>query len=213
MIQRDFMYSLQTECNRSEIRQNPTNGSMSKQMKTLQTMLLAVSVFKYEIPTMDHENMPQLIPNDPEVKRVRSLASHVQEFPSDTILGRLESFSDWYRAKRAIAACLKLKAKMVSKAQTRQLCPRSNTKSKAYEPVKVDQICKAEMIIIRLVQKEAFKDELSVLHTLQVGEVNSGREVAKKRNNAMKQTSSLFRLDPYVDSYGLKLSRRSNEKC
>ena len=160
-------------------------------------------LWKYEIPTMDHENMPQLIPNDPEVKKVRSLASHVQERPSDTILGRLERFSDWYRAKRAIAACLKLKAKMVSKTQTRQLRPRSNTKSKAYEPVKVDQICEAEMIIIRLVQKEAFKDELSVLHTLQVGEANSGRKVAKKRNNAMKQTSSLFRLDPYVDSDGL----------
>ena len=78
-------------------------------------------LWKYEIPTMDHENRPQLIPNDLEVKKVRSLASHVQELPSNTILGRLERFSDWYRAKRAIAACLNLKAKMVSKTQTRQL--------------------------------------------------------------------------------------------
>ena len=91
----------------------------------------------------------------------------------------------------------------MSKTQTRQLRPGSNTKSRAYEPVKEDQLCEAEMIIIMLVQKEAFKDELNILHTLQVGEANSGREVAKKRNNAMKQTSSLFPLDPYVDSDGL----------
>lgn len=51
--------------------------------------------------------VPRLCENDPEVRKVRSLATQATAAEMRTIPQRLEYFSDWHHAKRAIAVCRK----------------------------------------------------------------------------------------------------------
>ena len=62
-------------------------------------------------PLPDQPNIdPQLSPDDPEVRKITALTTKSSEHP--TLLDCLEYFSDWYRAKRAIAVCLLVIQKM-----------------------------------------------------------------------------------------------------
>ena len=57
----------------------------------------------WKTPDLEH-NMIKLAPDDKEVKKVSIFATAVKEEPI-SLLQRLEYFSDWFRAKRAIAVC------------------------------------------------------------------------------------------------------------
>ena len=62
-------------------------------------------------PLPDEPNSDtQISPEDPEVQKVKALATNSIEHPS--LLDRIEYFSDWYHAKRAIAVCLSFIQKM-----------------------------------------------------------------------------------------------------
>ena len=52
----------------------------------------------------------QVDPMDPEVRKVSSLATQVEEsYPAHFETSRLSRFSDWITAKTAIAVCLQFK--------------------------------------------------------------------------------------------------------
>lgn len=59
----------------------------------------------HEPSSNENHGTLQLSDDDPEVKKNISLATNLEE-PFTNLLGRLEYFSDFYRAKRAIALCL-----------------------------------------------------------------------------------------------------------
>ncbi|PFX24880.1 hypothetical protein AWC38_SpisGene10529 [Stylophora pistillata] len=62
-------------------------------------------------PLPDEPNSDtQISPEDPEVQKVKALATNSIEHPS--LLDRIKYFSDWYYAKRAIAVCLSFIQKM-----------------------------------------------------------------------------------------------------
>ena len=127
--------------------------------------------------------------DDPEVKKATSLATQTSTtFPST--ISRLEYFSSWYRAKRAIANCLKLK---------NRLC---NIEARQHnQHLNVDNIRQAETTIIKLVQQEAFPEEMKILRSSQ--EDTSTRQGAAKSKASMKGTSCLYRLDPFIDHDGV----------
>ena len=78
------------------------------------------------------------------------------------MLGRLDYFSDWHRAKRAIALCLRFRKKL----QTRSVKKNSHSSSpdvSQYQPVSVSELQEAEFEIIRIVQAERFDSELNTL--------------------------------------------------
>ena len=91
-----------------------------------------------EIPRESVES--ELSDEDPEVKRVRSLATNVvaPHFESE----RLRGFSDWFKAKRAVANCAKLKFKLLNKGGSSEIT--------------VNDLNVAEKEILRSVQREAF---------------------------------------------------------
>ena len=140
---------------------------------------------------------------DPEVKRVKVLVSQATDPSSTSILNRLEYFSDWHRAKRAIAVCLKLKANLKSKLAKKPLVtePRMNLRShkkSQYQPVSVEEIEQAELEIIRQTQDETFKEEIKILQGFKAGDRDS-----RQHRRAIKGKSSLFRLDPFLDNDGI----------
>ncbi|XP_072174577.1 uncharacterized protein [Diadema setosum] len=113
---------------------------------------------------------------------------------------RLECFSTWHSAKRAIAHCLQLKEKLKGRHNQKMT---TGTRETRIPPVTVAEMQEAERVILRSVQHEHFHEELQVQRGLEnTGEVVDRGQVST-RNAAIKKTSALFRLDPFLDSEGI----------
>ena len=135
-------------------------------------------------------------PSDPEVKKAKSFTTQATTTKLPSLVSRLEYFSCWHRAKRAVANCRKLTIRIKNhelkdsknRARTRQI----HDKNK----VNVDDLTNAEGTIIRHVQEEAFPEELKILraHTRNTAD----RREMSKLKATMKKTSCLYRLDPFL---------------
>lgn len=128
--------------------------------------------------------------DDKEVKKASSSATSVSnnEEPA-TLLQCLESFSSWLRAKCAVAVCLQYLRILLNQVRGNQMTTEGvKTRSAAckYNSVNVEELNAAEQEIIRHLQKEAFKEEISKLKN------------PTTRGEA-KGSSPLFRLDPFLD--------------
>ena len=142
--------------------------------------------------------------NDPEVKRVTPLATQIETFPPHLDLRCLEGFSSWNKAKRAIANCMNFKALLRTQIMNKQQTAHKNTDDSVHpRPLVVEDLQKAEQEIIRNLQAEAFEEEIKVLSTLKVNEEATSRNVASECKKAIKRTSSLYRLDPFIDKHGI----------
>ena len=139
-----------------------------------------------------------LDPDDPEVKKVTSLMTHTSKgYPNHFETPRLDRFASWFRAKRAVAVCLRLKRCLKKGKKSERVRPA------CYQPVNVEEMGRAKKEIIRCLQYEHFKDEILALSSLQTGVEFHDRKKAKQRNLDLKKCSSLYRLDPYLDTEGL----------
>ena len=61
----------------------------------------------------------------------------------------------------------------------------------------------AEKVILQGVQYEAFSKELEVLQNISKSGEELSRSKAKKMKDKIKRTSSLYRLDPFLDEKGI----------
>ena len=128
--------------------------------------------------------------DDKEVKKASSLATSVsnKEEPA-TLLQRLESFSSWFRAKRAVAVCLPYLRILLNQVCGNQMTKegvKTRSAARKYNSVNVEELNAAEQEIIRHVQKEAFKEEIS-------------KQKNPTTRGEAKGSSPLFRLDPFLD--------------
>ena len=134
-----------------------------------------------------------------------------------TIPGRLEYFSNWLRAKKAIAMCVKFSALLRScldKRAQEAKKTRDEVNSSRFQTPSVDELRRAELIILKCIQEEAFAEEVKILQSLEVRDDVTDRFLARKRNSSMKKTSSLFRLDPFLDNNGvLRVGGRIRRSC
>lgn len=117
--------------------------------------------------------------DDPEIKKVSVHTTQTKPGELDGMLTRLNFFSSWHRAKKAIALCLRLKEKMIDRKVKRpkkveSLSTLREKLKTEYEHVSVQEMVHAEQVILLMVQKQAFPKE-----------------------------SHISRLDPYMDSDGL----------
>ena len=141
-----------------------------------------------EIPIVSSDEIVSTLSNDdPEIKRVNTLATHgtlnVSEFESD----RVSYFSNWFKAKRAVANCLKLKSKLQARYLQRIDSDYTTVADMKLTP---SDLKNAETEIIKSVQSEAFEDELIVL-----GDT--------KKVKTIKKSSPLYKLDPFLDKDGI----------
>ena len=147
--------------------------------------------------------------HDPEVKkgnvfmsRVDSAVTlHSDPFKSD----RLAHISSWWRLLKVVALCLQLKSKL--KNRKVKLSGQENAKCVTPLPkvsVTLTEFQLAEKEVLKIIQREHFYEEIQVLMKLKVvGEEVSTRELAKQRNQTIKMSSCLYRLDPFLDKDGL----------
>ena len=142
--------------------------------------------------------------HDPEVKKSVALATtastQIAQAHSEKIslAKRVEYFSDWFRAKRAVALCQRY---------IRLLRDRAHKNQCSHEEVQrlnISDLKTAECTIIRDAQIEAFKEEVVVLQKMKQENANPDNRVfARQRKATMKTSSSLYKLDPFLDVDGI----------
>ena len=107
------------------------------------------------------KNLQPLGSDDPEVKRAslvtQTSVTHAVHFETS----RVDRFSDWFREKKAIAVCLRLKQRLKGEMKAEQVVK--------YQPVN-EEIGQAELEIICGLQHKHFKDEIIILSSLQESE-------------------------------------------
>ena len=148
-------------------------------------------------------NVLKLAHDDKEVKKVSVLMTAVKEEPI-SLLQRLEYFSDWFRAKRAMAVCRRYLYALLERVRSRKVQPQDADKIaiQKSQTVDIEELKSAEREIIRQVQGDAFEKEIKTLMSL-VSTKEMQRDEARKRNQEIKQASMLYRLDPFLDREGI----------
>ncbi len=148
----------------------------------------------------ERETRFELVPDDPEIKKAVSLVTKTKtSYPS--FLSRLQYFSSWYRAKAAVAWCLRylyrLK-KRVDMNQTKENMNSSGSQRRESQPrLTVEDLKLAETLIIKTTQSEAFGQEIHKLTGIKTEGPNT------RRNHQLKKASPLYKLDPFVDDNGI----------
>ena len=71
------------------------------------------------------------------------------------------------------------------------------------EPLRVEELQRAEGAILQLVQSCAFPCEVEALQKIHIQDCQSERNVAKAKKSEIKRSSALYRLDPILDKNGL----------
>ena len=147
--------------------------------------------------------------NDPEVKKAHVFKTHAggaitqsfRLFRSD----RLHHISSWQ------AFCLRLKTKLLSrelKSSSHRQTSATNDKPLLKAAVTVAELQTAEKEVLKIVQREQFHEEIHVLEILKLVGEAPDRKTARQRNVAIKRSSCLYRLDPFLDEDGLIRVRR-----
>lgn len=132
--------------------------------------------------------------DDPEVKKVTSYATRTQE--PWNLVESLNYFSDWHRACRAGAICLRYKQKLRQLASSKKERCTETVKRHQRPALTVEEVLSAEREILKAAQKDAFSREMGMLKPFQEGQ---DRSSAQQKKRAMKATSLLYRLDPFLD--------------
>ena len=117
------------------------------------------------------------------------------------VLAYLESVSDWHPAKRVIAVWLLWKQKLRNAIE--QTHPASVKITQRHVLVDTATLQNAEFEIVRNVQAECFSEEIKILRYLKSKSSSVDGTTARQRNKYLKGTSSLYRLDPFLDDQGI----------
>jgi hypothetical protein len=154
-----------------------------------------------------HFNQPddkaKLEPDDVEVKKVTTFATSVKKFAD--VVERLEYFSSWHRAKKAIAICLhyrRLLHQRVRKKREKKDIESIEKAANVMKPdqaVAVEEMNTAEREILKALQKEEFKQEISSLKS----KPGSQCTETQRRRNTVARTSPIAKLDPFMDEHGV----------
>ncbi|XP_064641922.1 uncharacterized protein LOC135496491 [Lineus longissimus] len=138
-------------------------------------------------PTRDAESTLQS--DDPEVRKVHTLKTTKVSFASTA--ERMSRFSSWFKAKSAVATCLNCRKHLLTRSRKQDATVENALRLKA------EDIEEAEKVIIKAVQAEAFRDEITTLKQLQAEDVTGGAR------HGIKASSPLYRLDPFIDEEGI----------
>lgn len=118
-----------------------------------------------------------------EMRKATAFASTVKEndyklSKASFDCSRLKRFSSWFKAKRAVANCMLYQSKLDAKRRKLDTFPNQ---------LYVSHFQKAETVILKGLQQEHFAEEMHCL--------NKGKE--------LKQTSTIYRLNPFIDENGI----------
>ncbi len=160
-------------------------------------------LWKLALPITELNDV-QLNSSDPEVKRVECFSAKTSESNTCSMLDRILRFSDWDRARKSIALCLRFKSRLLSRSVKKPKIPLKREVALAqFIPLGVEEMRLAEVEIFKMVQKQHFHSETVSLLAQGIVGSPSDRANTKARKELLKKSSLLYRLDPFVDSNGV----------
>lgn len=78
-----------------------------------------------------------------------------------------------------------------------------NERIATYKPVDVKELQHAELQTIKIVQNKAFQDEIQLLRDANIKSPAADQDANKEKMKTMKRSSSLYKLDPFLDEEGI----------
>ena len=194
--------SLPAQWHHIDTKENPADGASRgltmDQIKTSKWLTGPDFLWEKEISNDEKDNECEILPNDPEVKRSQTHAASkgLDEFE----LERLDRFSTWHQARRAVANCLRFKSYLQRRcAEKRQRTEqKKDVERTVMEPMSAEILLLAEKEIIKNVQRRTFKDEIQTIQVL-----NNTDKPTRERRRHCKTTSRLHQLDPFLDNDGI----------
>ena len=133
--------------------------------------------FLTELTDLPEEELDlQVEQEDPEVKKTRVSLVTRATIGTQSCAGlpeRLERFSSWFRAKRAVAVCLSYRRRLLQKVKEQSALPSSYQDELpgaplTKVPITAGELREAEKVILISVQSEAFKKEFRLLRSTSV---------------------------------------------
>ena len=131
--------------------------------------------------------------------------NNVAPFPDHFEASRLDRTSSWYQAMKVIALCLRLKSRFQRREFKTPGKPGTRSSAEVEKSVQrftVAELREAEKAIIKCLQYEHFQTELQILCDLNVTDRVTNRSQVRKRNQGLRKTNSLYKLDPSMDQDG-----------
>ena len=184
-----------------------SRGTTPKQLSEHESWFKGPSfLWENNVTILNSNPLPDLDPEDAEVRKEKSVSlisnkvsyqgKEPNSFPKVLEQERFKHSSSLSRLKRNIV----LIQRMIEKNRPNQ---QFNWRPVSGPPM-VKEMCLAEEVILKSVQFWNFNEEIQVLQNLS-GEdrMFQNRQNAHTRNKKLKQTSSLFRLDPFLDEKGV----------
>ena len=148
------------------------------------------------IPVFSSESIG-ILPEDPEVK---TRVLNTLTLSNSAILERLERFSSWKSAMRAVAVCLRFKEILHLRATAKGLL---YTQRNPYICCSVQEIQVAATEIIKILQNETFQEEITTIHSIQKQKGLPCGAEGRDHARSLKKRSSLYQLNPFIDKQGL----------
>jgi hypothetical protein len=116
-------------------------------------------------------------------------------------------YSDWHRLNKAIAYYIRLRRILVNRLHQRQLGSQStSTTVVGATPLTVNELDEAEHCILKYVQSQAFQSEREVLK--QRNSNISGQRGRALKRTGVPRTSSIYRLDPFLENSIIRVGGR-----
>ena len=112
----------------------------------------------YHLYQSREDTKPHITVEDPEVKRSYTLSVTAESTKQTAVVNRLDYFSDWTRAVRAMALCLRYIYKLRHRVSLKQGGTKENQAT-----LSVMDLQQAKVEIFRQIQKEAISQELKDL--------------------------------------------------
>lgn len=146
-------------------------------------------------------------PEDPEVRDTSCRAIGTGVLWS--LARALEYFSNWHRAKTAVAVCLRYRQRLLERIKSKKanidinLNHRKERKSCSYQPVMAEDLQRAEIEIYKSVQIIHFATDVEVLKMKTDKDDYQGSRADLPVNQAVPKSSPLLRLNPFKDSDGV----------
>ena len=139
-------------------------------------------------------------PDDPEVKAAQCFMSRTNAESQKPFLERLDRFSSWTKAKKAVAIVLRfktlLKQRLVKKPDTNAVSGlrlKAHMLNQNHRPLTVKELHEAGTAILQQVQSQSFSKELEILKAAR----------SSSRNPSIGKASALYRLNPFIGENGL----------
>ena len=154
-------------------------------------------------------SLAEISTEDPEVKKLVDIfATTISDpAPITTVSKFLQRFSDWYRLKKAVPVYLRVKA-VLKERRLRKNNDEPIKLSEHHTALTVGELDIAETAIIRFIQSQSFENELKILEQAS----SNLKEPSSSNKNvvAVRKTSSICRVDPFVDKDVLRVGGRLN---